>query len=147
MRLTVRAGGVLFAWLFLVLAEMMVVGTFDRGLFAGNWEVVQARRLVSPIAFGILLPAAFFASLAGELIVRSARDHRARAGVALAAFLALGELAYGVSFGRHMSPPMVRLPFVGTLALLGAFLGWSLPPLVDKVSRWALGATGILLAA
>jgi Sulfatase/HEAT repeats len=147
MTLAIRAGGVLGAWLVLVLVEVMVVGTIDRDLFAGNWEVVQARRLVSPIAFGALLPVALLASLSGELIVRAARDKRARFGVALVALLALGALAYGVSFGRHMNAPLVRLPFVGTFALVGAVLGWSLPPLVDEVSTWALGTTGALVAA
>jgi arylsulfatase A-like enzyme len=135
-------------WLVVVIAETMVLGIFDRHLFAGNWEIVQARRLVAPIAFAMLLPPSILASLGGELVVCAARRRHgpARLGVALACAVALGALAYGVSFGRHVHAPAVRVPFVGVLALVGAAVGFSLPSVASKLSPRARFATGVIVA-
>jgi arylsulfatase A-like enzyme len=169
--LAVRAGAVLAAWVGIVVVEVMLVGTVYRPLFAGNWEIVQARRLVAPIVIALLLPASLVASLAGELVRRAARgraaefdhaagkargraaefDHaagkaRGRAVVALASGALLAALAYGVSFGRHMHAPGVRVPFVAGLGVAGVALGYVLPRLVARLSPWALVTSGVLVA-
>jgi arylsulfatase A-like enzyme/HEAT repeat protein len=146
-RVAARAGGIMMAWLVLLTVEATLVASIDRPLFAGNWEIVQVRWLVAPIAFAALLPLSLLASLGAEVVARAARDRHARFAVAATCTVALGALAYGVSFGRHMRPLSIRLPFVGLLSALGGALGLLLPRLVTKISRGALTATGIFVAA
>jgi hypothetical protein len=139
------AGAVIAVWGALIGVEMALVGTVDRSLLAGSWEVVQARRLVAPIALAMLVPAAVLARLVGSALVRASRDKWARRGVAVAAGLALGALAYGVSFGPHMQPPSVRIPFVALLTALGAVGGYAAPWAVRRISPRALAAAGAVV--
>src|SRR5580700_1518206 len=139
------AGAVIAVWGALIGIETALVGTVDRSLLAGSWEVVQARRLVAPIALAMLVPAAFLARLAGSAVVRASRDKWARRGVAVTAGLALGALAYGVSFGPHMQPPSVRIPFVALLAALGAAGGYVAPWALPRLSPRALAAAGAVV--
>jgi len=139
------AGAVITVWGALIGIETALVGTVDRPLLAGSWEVVQARRLVAPIALAMLVPAAFLARLAGSAVLRASRDQWARRGVAVAAGLALGALAYGVSFGPHMQPPSVRIPFVTLFAALGAAGGYMAPWAVPRVSPRVLAAAGAVV--
>jgi hypothetical protein len=139
---------VMAAWgVGILLVEIMQVGTVDRDLFAGNWEIVEARRLVAPIAIGALLPLSLLASLVGDLFVRATQDRRARLALALSGGLAVGALGYGVSVGRHLHAPSVRIPFVALFALAGAASLYLAPRVVSRLAPWAFAATGLLVGA
>jgi arylsulfatase A-like enzyme len=140
------AGAVMSAWAALVGVEALRVATVDRSLLAGSWEVAQARRLVAPIAVAMLAPLAVLAGFTGRLVVRAARDGSARAMVATSLASAFAALGYGVSFGPHMRPLSVRIPFVALLGLIGGAAGYAAPRLVARLPRGALASAGAVSA-
>ena len=130
-------GAVLVAWGAFVVAEFVVVAATCRGLFAGNWELLLARRLVGPIAFGMLLPAAPLVVAVGHLVARSARPS-ARAAVAALAASTTGLVAVGVTHGRHFASVAVRVPFVAVAVVVAAGVTYALAPRVARMfaGRW-----------
>ncbi len=103
----VDVGTVVLAWTVVVALENVLVGRVWGDQFVGSWETSHALRRVSPIALSVALPPAVFVVLLGRLV--SAR--RGRAVAALVAPIA-GLVAFGVSSGRHLASPAIRVPFV-----------------------------------
>jgi arylsulfatase A-like enzyme len=118
----VRAGCVLVAWFVALAVENVVIGVAYRDVFAGSWEMALARRYLTPLALGALLPAAIAVSLASVVAERAAVSRRARGALAALGLLAGGATAWGVSYGRHMASPLVRAPFVLGVALAAAWI-------------------------
>jgi hypothetical protein len=146
-RWLVDAGAVLFGWALLVGFEVMLIGTIDRPLFAGNWEIVQTRRLVAPIALAMLAPASALAALLGLLVERAKHEDKARLALVAISALAAGSLAYGVSFGRHMEALYVRVPFVALLSVMGAALAYEVPWFLARVSLRDRAVAALFVAA
>jgi HEAT repeat protein len=141
-------GNVLFAWLLLLLADNLIVGTAQRAQFSAGWELSFAHTLVTPIALGALLPCACVAALAGRLAAR-AKDatHGGPARTACVTTLAIAAvaLACGVSSGRHMASWTVRGPFVLVVGAVGAAAGgWLVPWLARWPDRRWLGLAGVV---
>jgi len=108
-------GAVLTVWLVMFLLENIVVGVGWNDEFAGSWEMAHARYYVTPIALAAALPAAILAVAMGRLV--AARNER----VASAIVGLLGALvAVGVSGGRHLQTPAVRMAFVVVVSLAAA---------------------------
>jgi arylsulfatase A-like enzyme len=146
-RLLADTGAVMVGLALLVGFEVMLVGTADRAFFTGNWEIVQTRRLVAPIALAMLAPAAVALALVGRLVGRAMFEVRAGLALAGGCGLAAGLLAYGVSSGRHMQAPAVRLPFMALLSVVGAALGYAAPWLLEKLSARAVATAAFFVAA
>jgi HEAT repeat protein len=134
MRAWVRAGCVLAVWLALIFVENGIVGLGFRDLFAGSWEMALARRTVTWIALGALLPAAGIATAASLAAERSIASRRARAALAGASAIGGALTAYGVSFGRHMASWVVRAPFIAIVTLAAFGAAWVLVPRVARVA-------------
>ncbi len=119
-------GGVLLSWTVFVAAELMVVGVTCRELFAGNEELLLARNLVTPIALAMLVPGAVAVVALGHLVHVAGDRANRRARVALAAGVGAGFAAVGVgvSEGRHFASLLLRVPFVGALAVVAFGLTW-----------------------
>jgi hypothetical protein len=141
------AGAVMAMWVALVIGEAALLGTVDRSLFAGNWEVAETRRIVAPIAIAMLVPVAVVLSLARRFVARALREGWARVTVAGTIGLASGALAYGVSFGPHMRSLPVRVPFVALVALVGSAVGYTAPRVASSLSPRTLAAGGGVVAA
>jgi HEAT repeat protein len=140
-------GSVLYAWLLLLLAENIVVGSRQKAFFSATWELSFAHKLVTPIALGALLPCACVAVAAGRMARGANRSREARAACAIALAVAGAAVALGVSHGRHLASPTVRVPFVTLVAVAGAAVGgWAAPWLAAKMPdrRWVglAGAAG-----
>ncbi len=149
-RALVQIGVILGAWLLVLAAEHLAVGIGYRALFAGSWEMGAARKFVSPIVLGALLPAAVLAYLFVELARNSVFERSARAAFALFGAAGAAAVGVGVSGGRHMTSLLVRLPFVAVLAVLGGVMAFVLAP---RLAAWgshrprALAWAGALAAA
>jgi hypothetical protein len=140
-------GDVLLAWAGLVVVELLLVSSIHGDLFAGHWEVVQARTLVAPLSLAMLVPAACLAAFGARLLTRAARDRVSRGIVAFGVAGLFGLLGYGVSFGRHMHAVTVRAPFVAALAVVGAAIGYVAPTLARKLPPKVVGLFGAAVAA
>ncbi len=127
-RLWVQAGVVLAAWLLLLVVENLVIQAVFRGEFAGSWEMRTGRRVVLPIAFGALLPAALAAPLVGRLARRS------RGASALLAGAGGALLGWGVSQGRHFASLALRVPFVVLVAATAGAAAFALVPPVLRAA-------------
>ena len=111
----IDVGGVLAAWLVLLVLENLLVGVVWREQFAGAWEMAHARSFLTPIAFAASWPLAILVVVMGRL----AAARNARVAGALAGLLAV-PVGIGVSEGRHMASMAVRVPFVGLVGLAAA---------------------------
>ena len=111
-------GGVLLAWALLVLSEFVVIAVTCRGLFAGNWELLLGRNLVGPIALAMLVPGAILVVALARLAGRAAESEPARRVLSVVLGALAGEVAFGVSQGRHFASLAARVPFVVTLMAL-----------------------------
>jgi hypothetical protein len=140
-------GDVLLAWAGLVVVELLLVISIHADLFAGHWEVVQARTLVAPLSLAMLAPLACVAVGGARLLTRAARDRVSRGMVALGVASLFGLLGYGVSLGRHMHAMTVRAPFVAALAGVGAAIGYVAPTLARKLQPRVIGLFGAVVAA
>jgi arylsulfatase A-like enzyme len=146
-RLLVDVGDVLLAWAALIVAELLLVSAIHADLLAGHWEIVEARKLVAPLALAMLVPVAGVAVGAGRLWGRATRNSASRWAMVLAATILFGLVAYGVSFGRHMQAIAVRASFVAGVASLGATLGYLAPPLARKLSPRLVALLASVVAA
>src|SRR5437660_6202192 len=141
-----RAGCVLAVWLALVALEHVAVGFGYRALFAGSWEMANARRFVTPIALAALLPLAGIALAVAEVAARATASRRARLATAIGAACAGGLVAYGVSFGRHMQSWFVRGPFIAVIAIALGAAAWALAPAIARAAErrpYAVAAAGM----
>jgi hypothetical protein len=141
------AAAILVGWAVLIAVEALLVGTAYRSLLVGNWEVLQARRLVAPIALALLAPASLLAALLGELATRAGRDDRARHAFAALCGLAAGAVGYGVSSGRHVRALEVRVPFVALVLALGFSCAYAAPWLVRRMTARERAAAALFVAA
>src|SRR5581483_4964167 len=109
----VDAAAVVASWGAMLLTECVAVVLLWPAQFTASWEYGLARRLVLPIAFAMIAPAALGVVAAWELAMRAARGGSlARTGLVVLAGGAAAALAYGVSGGRHFAAPAVRAGFV-----------------------------------
>jgi hypothetical protein len=127
--LWVTAGAILAAWFLLLFLENLVVSFAFQREFAGSWELRATRRLVLPIAFGALWPAAFVAAALARL------GERRPSALAVLAALAGGAIGWGVSYGRHMASLAVRVPFVGLVAAMAGAVVWIFAPRLARATR------------
>jgi arylsulfatase A-like enzyme len=106
---------VLFGFVLLLAFENVAVGVGYRAEFASTWEMYNARLYLSPLALATSIPVAM-------ALVAIARNPRP---ALVAAVGAVGGAAasFGVSGGRHLANPLVRVPFVLIVAALGAGVG------------------------
>ncbi len=116
----IATGGVLFAWLLVLVAEHLAVGLGYRDLIAGSWEMAMARTLVSPIALALLLPLAVVARALAGLVARAASPSAARRVLLGVGALGGAACGLGVTTGRHFAELPVRAAFVLGMALLAA---------------------------
>jgi arylsulfatase A-like enzyme len=124
----VQAGGVLAAWILLVLGEDLFVAIAHGGDLAGAWEAKEVRRWASPIAVASLVPLAFATVFAARAF--------ARRRIAAAVFaLGAGLTAWGCSYGRHFASLAIRVPFVLATAGGAGLLAWLLAPSVLEAAR------------
>jgi arylsulfatase A-like enzyme len=123
----VRAGGVLAAWILLVLGEDLFVAIAHSGDLAGAWEAKEVRRWASPIAVASLIPLAFVTVFAARALARR------RVAATVLAFGA-GLTAWGCSNGRHFASPAVRVPFVLATAGGAGLLAWLITPLIFEAA-------------
>jgi HEAT repeat protein len=135
--LWVRAGVVLAAWFLLLLAENVVIAIAFKTEFAGSWETRATRRLVIPIAFGALAPAAFVVG-----VIAGLADRRVVLGALGATAGAV--TAWGVSYGRHFASLGARLPFVALVAGVAGALVWWLAPTAARAARERPRAVALL---
>ena len=145
-RLAADAGGVLLGWIGLLVFENVLVGVWQRDQFAGSWEMGMARKLLTPIALAALLPCAPAAAGLLRLSEWAAVDGRARGGLVGLAGLGGGALAYGISFGRHLVMPFVRIPFVVTLAGASAIAAGVIVPRLVRLAHRAPRALAAVAA-
>jgi arylsulfatase A-like enzyme len=140
-------GGVLVAWAFVVVAEFVVIGITCRGLFAGNWELLLARKTVGSVALAMLVPAAFVVVAVGRLAARSADDPRARRALALLGVMVAGLVGVGVTEGRHFESFAVRGPFVALLDAAAFALVYLAAPRLARLLGGPLGKPASLVLA
>jgi len=117
-----RAGLVLAAWIAALALEHLVIGFGYRRLFVAPFEMAIARTAVSPLVVAALVPAAFFAVVLLDGLSRKRWWAAAFAAACGAA------IAFGVSSGRHMQSPFVRVPFVIAVAAAGFFFARLVAP-------------------
>ncbi len=154
MRLTgllVEAGGILVAWVALLVAENLLVGIAYRDMFAGSWEMGLARTHLSPILFAALVPASLVLAACARVVRKSETDAVARRVTVIVAVGLGGMLGYGVTFGRHFASWGVRAPFVAGVAIaFGVIAAWAAPRagrLARQSPRLAIGAGVVTCAA
>jgi len=139
-------GGVLVSWTLLIVAEFVVIGVVCRSLFAGNWELVQGRKLVGPIALAMLMPGAAVVVAVGRVAARAMSSPRARAALRLGGALVLGLTGVGVTGGRHFQSLAMRLPFVAICAGVGLAVTHLAEPLLARLFASSRGRPAALLA-
>lgn len=135
-------GGVLAAFVVLLVVENVVVGLAHKSEFTASWEMAQARSYLSPVALAAFLPFALAAVAVGRLA--SAGRFRSLAAVAAVSGLALG---LGVTTGRHFASWAARGPFVlavAAVAGVGVLLG---APRVVRLRPSVLASLGVAVAA
>ncbi len=128
-----EVGRVLLAWLIVLLFEHIVVGYTQRALFSGTWEMGIARKFVSPIAVGALLPAAAVVVAVGHGLKRAICDGRARNAASSLCGVAAALVGYGVTFGRHFARLPLRVFFILLIATSTTVATWALLPRMAKL--------------
>jgi HEAT repeat protein len=130
-------GFVLLAWFAFLVFENFAVAVLHRRYIAGAWELSLTRNHVTPIAFAGLAVLAPSAVVLRALVLRADASRASRAIVVAVAIAFGAAVGIGVTFGRHFTNLLVRVPFVLTIAGACAAIAWNLAP---KVARTAAHA-------
>ncbi|WP_156865097.1 sulfatase-like hydrolase/transferase [Pajaroellobacter abortibovis] len=143
------AGCVWRAWLFLLMAETLLVLFLASPYFIGIWEMEGVVLYAFPLAALISLPFVPIAVAWAREVQRAPSSLKTRLLLGITSSLVGGSIAYGVSSGRHFAHLELRLLFVITIGgISGGMGGWLLPFLTERfLGSWGFRWAGFFLAA
>ena len=134
-------GLVLVAFIVLLFIENLAIGLGYRAEFVSAWEMGSARANLSPIALALASPVAISSVLIGRLAAA-----RRASGVGVLGALGGAATAYGVSTGRHLAHPTMRVPFIALAAVLAGAIAWALARELVRLRPRAIAGIGAAIA-
>jgi arylsulfatase A-like enzyme len=141
--LALRAAGALIAVLALIAAEIVVVGVVHRDLLLSAAELRVALSRLLPIAFLLAAPLAVVGT--GVLALVDSPRRASSVVLGAAAAMAGALVAFGVSGGRHLREPPVRIGFVLAVAALAFAVAWALRRPIAALRRRSVPAFLLLV--